>query len=93
MVVFSFELVTDAEKVAALRAALADLEARLKPVAGFQGCRLLTYVERPFAFRLEELWDSADAHDRATEALPREVLERIQANVTEPAAPVRLEAA
>lgn len=93
MIVYSFELVTNAEKVDALLVALADLEARLTPVSGFQGRRLLKYVERPFAFRLEEQWASADAHDRATDALPKEVLEHILANVIEPAAPVRLEQA
>lgn len=91
MIVYSFELVTDGEKVDALRDALASLKEQLAPAPGFLGCLLMKYVKRPFTFRFDERWESAEAHDSATEMLPKEVFQRILAGVTEPAAPVRLE--
>lgn len=91
MIVYSFDLATNAEKVDPLLAVLASLDERLKPVPGYIGSTLLQFAERSHVFRLEERWESKEDHDSATDALPPELLAAVFANLTEPATPVRLE--
>lgn len=89
MIFYSFQLSALPGRNGTLVDALDDLDCHLHGSSGYLGRTLLRSEDDPQLYRLDERWASDDDHDRATEALPPNMLAPVLASVDGPVAPTR----
>jgi quinol monooxygenase YgiN len=91
VIIYSYRLVTSADRRAALLSALAALAQTLEGRAGLIGTTLHRALDAADSYRFEECWQSAEAHDAAMDPTLKTALKAILGELTEPARTERFE--